>query len=416
MAERVAYLLRLVSLENACLLYFLTAPIFLDRQNAVAVLPLFGAGHLLCALILALAGGYALTRLQDRVPLNWIAGLMVLMVLIALFSVAVNTPEKYLQPGWWFTKYLKIILPLGCMLVMTRIWNFRDLPLLYSLIVVLTLLGFMMLLQDVLRSGGVRPGRGMILFDDPNKFAVILNVFYGVMFPKLLDAARRGRPSLGLLIACLAVFAALFVLQTRSGILTCLALSVICVLATRSWRVIRIALLAFLPIVALFAIAITARVSSGNVSESDLGRFLTYLVGFDIVRDRPLLGIGFANVLDAYDQYGGVSLMLLGQPMAIHNATLEIFAEQGVFGAIVYLAATFVPIVLLGRRILASRDRYPVVELAALAIPLTFFCYGLFYHNYLADDHFWVYMAIPLIVIRSRIPEDFELKLPRLRL
>jgi hypothetical protein len=416
--DRLAYLLGLVSIQNVCALYFLTAPVYLDRLNAAIVPGLFGVGYAISGIILLLAAGERLSRFADVAGFHWTSIPYIALVILCFLSIAANTPGNFLSPWWAYHKYFKLIFPVASMFVMVNIWSLRDLPKLYTLMGVLLAVSLSFMLLEVLMDANFsRPGRKMVVFDDANKFAVLLNIFYGMAFPRLVDALRRGKPSGMQIFTCLVIYAALFATQSRSGILTCVVLTVAAVWASRSRRVAWVAIVASVPVVLLFAAALALRYSSSDVTgESDMARFGTYLVGLNIVRDRPILGVGFSNIITAYDRYGSEALLLLKIPMSVHNAMLELFAELGLFGLVAYLSATFVPVVLLVRRIRGARNRYPVVELAALAVPVVFFCYGLFYPGYLADDHFWIYMTIPLIVLRSRVPDDFELNPPVPRL
>ena len=99
------------------------------------------------------------------------------------------------------------------------------------------------------------------------------------------------------------------------------------------------------------------------------------------------------------------------------DAMLEIFAEEGVFGFITYRVMVFGPVIVLLRRVgrISKSGGFAAAELAAAALPLVFFCYGLFYINYLADDYFWAYMAFTIIVLKAPQQEGrLEARLPRI--
>jgi len=155
---------------------------------------------------------------------------------------------------------------------------------------------------------------------------------------------------------------------------------------------------------------------SQTATQSAMGRIWTYIVAWHTIVEHYLFGIGFGNTVEMYDRYGKAYEVLLGTPLDIHNAMLESFAQQGIFGLLAYLALVFVPIVVLWRRIWRNRSgTYPAVEMAALSIPLCFFIYGLFYHQYITNEHFWTLMAFTMIVLKSegKVTGELTSRLPK---
>src|SRR5690606_20636929 len=125
------------------------------------------------------------------------------------------------------------------------------------------------------------------------------------------------------------------------GILTTFFITGACLLPSSARRAAKVLVPLLLVFFVILGGGLFARYLGDNsgfgTSLSDLGRILTYTVGFNIIADKPMWGIGFANIVTVYESYGFEQLLLLGRPMGIHNAILEIFAEEGVFGVILYL-------------------------------------------------------------------------------
>jgi O-antigen ligase len=412
--QRIAFVLDHLNLKNACAVYFFLAPLLQDRIDRGFAFVVFLVAHLITGFITALAAAEWLSRFSGRIAFRPVSLLFLLMVASCFFSLLMNTPELLISPGAYYFKYLKVIFPVVCMFVMLNIWNLKDVPRLYAMMAAVAVISFILLVPErylAVDHGGGVPRAGLLLFDDANRYAVFLNILYGLTFPMLIRAVMAKRPALGLVALNGLIVIALMMTQSRSGIFAFLVVTAIGVVATRSRRFAVYTALAFVPVLALLLLVMVYRYT-GGAADSDVSRLWTYMVGLNIIRDRPFLGIGFGNITNVYDTYGGIYYVLLGRPLGIHNVMLEIFAEQGFFGFLAYMLMVFVPIGMLFKRIMGVwRVRYPVTELAAVSIPIVFFCYGLFYVTYLTEDYFWCYMAIPLIVLRSTVPEDFEMRI-----
>jgi O-antigen ligase len=241
---------------------------------------------------------------------------------------------------------------------------------------------------------------------------------YGMALPHLITLRLRGQQSSALIVLNIAILLVLILTQSRSGILTWAFLTAIA-FYPRPARPLFVKLLPLLGIFAgLMVLVVVARYLNGkaNANLSDLARAWTYLVGFNIVSHRPFTGIGFANIIDAYREYGGIYTILMGRALGIHNTPLEIWAEEGIFGMIFYLILIFGPVRVLFKRLgqRAAAGEYPGFEVAAVSIPVAFFCFGFFYPNYLADDYFWVYLAFTFVAMRSPAPPGTDLRLAKL--
>ena len=413
----IAFALNCFNLKNLCYLYFFLSPFFLDRMDKFEKTAVFAIGYLISGSIVTLGIAERMSKFTGQVSFNLSSLLPLGMIAMCFFSLLINTPERLLWPSSYYYKYLKLILPVASFFIMINVWTWKDLSKLYSLVVAMSLVGFAFLIPEGLPyflGSPYLPRFGIYFLDDPNKYALFLNVVYGMCFPLLISRIINGRAFGALLFGNFSVLLVLFLTQSRSGIFTCFSITVICLAASRSKRLILRSILFITPVAVLFSLAFLLRYQNAKsgAEVSDMGRLWTYAVAFNIISDRPFSGIGFANVTTVYHQYGGRYLFLLGRALGIHNSTLEIFAEEGFFGAVIYLLLVFVPVIILIKRILIhSRKYYPVIEIVALNIPIAFFCYGLFYINYLADDYFWAYMAFTFIVLRSQIPEGYDLRL-----
>lgn len=410
MTARLAWLLDAANIRNLCFLYFLVAPVFLDRTNAKAILILFALGYLISLVIVGLAAGETLSRLSHVIRYRPLSLLVVALVVMSLLSVLINTPGNILKPSLIYFKYGKLVLPALVFFVMVNIWDRRDIPKLSNL---LLSFGLLTLLVSVLEVGiGLRVGwvarLGTLVTGDSNKYAVVLNILYGFLLAEFIARKLKGLPRQGLGFLIIVIAGGVLLTQSRGGMLAFLAITLTCLAASRSWRMVRWGGMIMVPFVLLAVLVALYRYTlPASAQLSDLGRVWTYIVAWNAIQDNPFFGIGFGNTALMYEAYGQGYDMLMGRQMDVHNIILEIFAQQGLAGLIVFLLFTFIPMGLLIKRIrVISRTRYPVEEVAALLIPLAFFLYGMISHQYIAHEFFWAYMAFTMIVVRSADPPE----------
>ncbi len=421
MIARLAWLLDALTIRNLCFVYFAVAPFLLDRKDTLAIVLLFGIGYVVSSLIVTLAASERIVHFTGRIRYSRYT-LPVLGVLATIFLTSlIANPVGLATPSLWYFKFGKVLLPALTFLVMINALEARDLPKLYGILIVLGVISLLSGFIDLgmaLTGGGLSRLRiGDFMFGDPNKYAVFLNILYAMLMGSLLSRVLAGRFSGFYFAGIVAIVLALFLTLSRSGIVAFGLITALCLWATRSRVIIRRSLILLIPVGVLFAIALYVRYTSSlSAVQSDIGRIWTYIVAWNTIVEHYIFGIGFANTVEMYDRYGKAYEMLLGTPLDIHNAMLESFAQQGIFGLLAYLALVFVPIAVLMRRIRNNRSgAYPAVEVAAVSIPLCFFVYGLFYHQYITNEHFWTLMAFTMIVLKSegKVTGELTSRLPK---
>lgn len=415
MTEVAAYILATASIRNFCLAYFLLAPFFLNQGMRFPLGPIFMAGYLFSLPIVLLTIARALCSFQHVVRFSRLTAVVLALALTCLVSVLVNTPENLLRFEKHFFWYLKFLIPALCFLVMVRVWRREDISRLYSLL--FCLVSFSLLLMatqfafDIPPS--LEPSRMSAFFRDSNHFALLLNVLLAFTLPIGIQRIMSGKAGLGYPIINLVLLAAIGMTGSRSGFLITALMAGASILATRAWRVnIGMAALA-LPFLLFMVAVVRSRYVEGQAALSDMGRLWTYLTGINIVRENPFLGVGFGNILDRFQDYGQVYALLIGRPMDIHNAFLEIFAESGVIAFVLFTLLMGVPFVRLARRVAAdSRDFYPLADLVGLNICLIYTVHGMVYPEFLGHDEFWAYYSVVILILRERIRDpQFRIRL-----
>jgi O-antigen ligase len=415
LTEVAAYILAKASIRNFCLAYFLLAPLFLNQGMRVPLGPIFLAGYLFSLPIVLLTVARALCDFRHLVRCGRLTLVVLGLASACLVSVLANSPENLLRFEKHFFWYLKFLIPALCFLVMTGVWKRDDISRLYTLL--FSLVAFSLILTATQMAFDVppalEPSRMSAFFRDSNHFALLLDVLLAFTLPIGIRRILDGRTGVGYPVLNLLLLVAVGLTGSRSGFLITAMLAGVSILATRAWRVnMGLATLA-LPFLILMVAVVRGRYVGGQAALSDMGRLWTYLTGINIVRENPLLGVGFGNILDRFRDYGQVYALLIGRPMDIHNAFLEIFAESGVIAFALFTLLLGVPFYRLARRVAAdSRGFYPLADLVGLNICLIYIIHGMVYPEFLGHDEFWAYYSVVILILRERIRDpEFRIRL-----
>lgn len=139
---------------------------------------------------------------------------------------------------------------------------------------------------------------------------------------------------------------------------------------------------------------------------SNLGRISRWLAGWNMVRDRPWLGVGYGAYVDSYFSYRVITLKTEDKFIrsGVHSEYLKILSETGWIGFL----ALFWLVMTLFRESSFAIHRAPVFEdrwmaLAALAGLSSYLVHGVF-NNYIETDKaalpFW--LSVAMIAILGR--------------
>ncbi|GEM_PF-6151628 len=417
MIGSIGYLLGILSIRNFCFAYFFCAPLFINQGMRLPVGAIFAAGYLFSAPIVLLEIARRLCSFQHKFRIGKLEALILSLAFISFLSVAVKTPDKLLSFDKHFIWYFKFLIPAFSFLIMVRMWKREDLSKLYTLLFVFVMISLGLTVTQIAVDipPAVEPGRYSAFYRDSNHFAVLLNILYSFTLPmaisRMLEKKRgMGYPALNILLLI-----AIGLTGSRSGFLCTALLTGSSLIATRAWKTILPLGFLILPFLGFFVYIVKSRYTSGSGSAamSDMGRIWTYLTAFNIIQANPLLGIGFGNVLDVFQEYGKIYAALIGRPIDIHNAFLEIFAETGILGFACYALLIGIPFTRLAKRVKAdSHYFYPLVDLVGLNIVIVFLVHGMVYPEFLGHDDFWVYYSVVFLIMRSRIREPgFQFRL-----
>lgn len=172
---------------------------------------------------------------------------------------------------------------------------------------------------------------------DPNGFAASLMLPMSLAIGGFLSG--QGFRQKAFMLGATAIMGiSVFLTESRGALLALAVLVLVFVLRYR----IRLRLLIPLGALALglifmpstFYSRLTTAVSSGGA-----GRLYIWKVGYQIVRHYGIFGVGLANFPVAYNLYPGYAPLFMNYGRASHNLFLNIWAETGIIGLFLLLAA-----------------------------------------------------------------------------
>jgi O-antigen ligase len=302
------------------------------------------------------------TRLRDReagrVPFYLVLSMLALVGLMLLSTrVALNVKDSLKEISKWLE--VLVILLLGSQYLRTRrqVWTVIILVCLaavtqafYAYSQAYFNLGPASFIRsDVLRVYGT--------FGQPNPFAAYINLPLSITLA--LTLLGRGWPVRVLAgIASVALALAEYLSQSRGAEIALAAALVFIILAgmpviRNMFRVLVIPLLAFLaallagfvpqslfnPALKFLGLTGISLVEPNTADFSTAERLAHWIAGLHMYLDHPILGVGIGNYPDAYPPYHiGMFLDPLGHA---HNYYINVAAEMGTIGLIVYLFFLF---------------------------------------------------------------------------
>jgi len=302
------------------------------------------------------------TKLRDReaahVPFYLVLSMLALVgVMLLSMKVALNVKDSLKEISKWLE--VLIILLLGSQYLRTR----RQIWTIIALVCVAAVTqAFYAYSQAYFSLGPTSFIRSDILrvygtFGQPNPFAAYINLPLSIALA--LTLLGRGWPARVLAgIATVALALAEYLSQSRGAEIALAAALVFIILAgipaiRKMCRVLVIPLLAFLaallagfvpqslfnPALKFLGLTGISLVEPNNADFSTAERLAHWIAGLHMYFDHPILGVGIGNYPDAYPPY---HITMFLDPLGhAHNYYINVAAEMGTIGLIVYLFFLF---------------------------------------------------------------------------
>lgn len=237
---------------------------------------------------------------------------------------------------------------------------------------------------------------------NPNEVAGSLILPFGLSLGSLFAAQRLTRIA-GHMVVTAALAVGVFLTMSR-GCLAALAVTLAFFLIRAKVRIRVLILIPILVVPFLLAPALFYSRLKDASTDRGTGRLDILMVGTRIVADSPVKGVGLANFGVAYNRYAGYAGVFRGYSRAPHNAFLQAWAETGVIGFALFIAAIWSQL-RYARRINRGRSAQ-----AYFAISVEAACWGLlvmaFSGSTLWSKAFW--LAFMLLASVTRLKNDAD--------
>lgn len=245
------------------------------------------------------------------------------------------------------------------------------------------------------------------LFGDPNLFARFLNVCLAFQLTKYLTRVKKAIDIE--LIGILIIFACILFLYSRSGyILTLFTITTI--ILWIGWKSLKKVFIFLLPIILLlFSLMIYLRIVNSKmdvVNYSDLGRISVLKAGINMIAQNPLTGVGYGLSSIRFHEYENKHQVGAPDVTTIHNGYVAVFAEQGIFGLLVYLYLNFSILYELFRRANQEKesDRKAIFVFCFVSLAV-FMIHILVYHPVDYEGVYWIIVAMCIVALTSQKPK-----------
>lgn len=327
--------------------------------------------------------------------------LVLAYVTISILSLFLNGNFPY--PEFGIVKSQGILLPVIAFFTFVQIFNIKHLKLIVKMLTAFSLINMVIFLfLWIFQLKGVDFNFGTA-FTDRNLFArfiITTNVFHLTTF---LASEKKRFFSFQLLFFLLTFFI-ITILLSRSGYIMFLASIAFIAWRSDSRIVKKLWPVATVFVLILFTVMVIVRFKSDKMdvkNVSDLGRISAMIAGINMVKEKPILGVGYGLAEHRFEKYQDREFPGLHTNQTIHNIYLNIWAEQGIFALIVYILFNFGLLYELFIEILKKpfkEAKYQVMAFTSLSI---FMLHGLVNHSFDYEGHYWLILAIAVIILRD---------------
>lgn len=170
---------------------------------------------------------------------------------------------------------------------------------------------------------------------DPNFYSMYLLMPVALLY-KIITTSK-GKNKIISIVSMIVLIYAICLCGSRGALLSILIMSIVELIRNRKYGIVIVMLLGIY--MAFDTIGeIYPRFNIENLS-SGAGRSLIWLVVVEMIKDNILFGVGVSGIKGAYDDYAiqaGVGF-LVGHGRDPHNAYMEILAELGIIGFLLYI-------------------------------------------------------------------------------
>lgn len=299
-----------------------------------------------------------------------------------------------------FNKLRAFLIPWLISFVIMQIFNYKDIKKIGVLFFCFAVINIIVVFSTYFSDEPSYFASGF--FSDRNqiaRFLSIVNTFLLIVFftteNKKLKLAIS--PFFILILICITFF------LSRAGYLLYASSTAFVLWKTKSKFVRTAMFIAFPIILVLFAVMTSIRVKRDKMdisNASDLGRIALLKAAFNMIADKPLLGVGYGMSSSKYPSYQDKKFPGIASVKTIHNSYVAVFAEQGIIGLLFYLILNFSIMYDLFRIIKSKKHfkEFPI-ELFCITSLGLFLIHGLVNPTFDYVGTYWIIVVASMIVV-----------------
>lgn len=194
--------------------------------------------------------------------------------------------------------------------------------------------------------------------------------------------------------------------QSRSGLLMFIISTGFILIHTKNKRIIVSGIVVGAFVVSVIAAPVIYRLKYTDeavANYSDFGRISTMVAGVNMIKDKPIIGIGYFNSLYEFKHYQQKSLIGFKGMSTIHNVYVSIWAELGIVGLLLFLYLNIGLFIKIYKKIWHKGVTFKEVrnEVFYSLILLIYLFHGLVYHSFDYEAFYWYYIVFAIIVLMN---------------
>jgi O-antigen ligase len=341
-----------------------------------------------------------LQRAGFKLKIPWYVMLPCLYVGVVLVSLLINPSTITLF------QILQLVIPIFLCFCYIYVFSSQDISKILTAGTVFGLINLVLVfyLFVLLRNGAesVFPSSGLIT--DRNGFAKYITIFHVfVLIEFLVQRSTRKRIVLGSVL--LFMFLGVLILYSRSGYIVYFLSTALVIGMCESRIIKRLSLIALPIVVLLFAIFTYQRITADRmnvVNASDIGRVYVLKAGINMIKAHPIRGVGYRQSDLKIGQFAKRDLPGLFNIITIHNWYINVWAEMGITGFIIFSLFNLALLVATYKRFRALgfvKGQYALFSFVTLLVTL-FDAQVL--PNYDYESLYWIVVAVAVISIRTK--------------
>ncbi|NLD93313.1 MAG: hypothetical protein GX639_11675 [Fibrobacter sp.] len=243
-----------------------------------------------------------------------------------------------------------------------------------------------------------------VIFADKNLYARFLCIIFAFAAVRYFFDSERFKIWRWELFVVTLVPIQLIYLISRSGYILFIVTIFIIIIKLKSVRLKRLFIVTTVLLLGVFSVMVAKRMANEKMAVadySDLHRINLLHAGIKMIAAHPVIGVGYGQAQEKYKQYMVKGLPGLEGITAIHNCYVNVCAEQGIIGLIIFLLLNGGLLYKQYKIIWKERKPESNINLICFISLLMFMIQGVVYHSFDYEGVYWIIIAVNILSIRN---------------